>query len=129
MTEEQARDYFEKLRWPDGPRCPHCESVDITRLAGESHRPGTIQCNYCRKQFTVTVGTVLESSHISLSKWAMGFHLMCSSKKGFSAKQLQRDLGLGSYHTAWFMEQRIRYAMKVEHQERKLKGVVEVDET
>ena len=112
LNDEQARQYIEGLLWPNGPVCPHCKSTDCTRLNGKAHRPGTVQCNACRGQFTVTVGTVMERSKISLSRWLMAFHLMCSSKKGFSALQLQRNLGLGSYKTAWFMFHRIRHAME-----------------
>src|ERR1043165_4360543 len=118
MSDEQAREYLENVRWPNGPVCPHCNSADCTRLQGEKHRPGTIQCNHCRQQFTVTVGSVMESSHVPLVKWAMAFHLICSSKKGFSAKQLQRELELGSYRTAWFMLHRIRHAMNGETAQR-----------
>ena len=128
LTEDQARAYLEGLRWPDGPWCPHCGGLDHPRLKGKKHRIGAIQCNDCRQQYTVTVGSVMESSKIPLAKWVLGFHLMCSSKKGISALQLQRELGLGSYRTAWFMEHRIRHAMKVEETVR-LKGVVEIDET
>ena len=100
LTDDEARDYLEKLRWPDGPVCPHCGSQKCTRLNGKAHRPGAIQCNECRKQFTVTVGSVMESTRIPLHKWVLSFHLMCSSKKGMSALQLQRELGLGSYKSA-----------------------------
>jgi transposase-like protein len=111
MTEDQAREYFETLRWPNGLVCPHCGSENCTRLNGKKHRAGTIQCNACREQFTVKVKSVLESS-----------------KKGFSAKQLQRELGLGSYRTAWFMLHRVRHAM--DHgMEAPMTGVVEMDET
>lgn len=127
LTEEQAREYLERLRWPSGPVCPHCGSQNVTRLAGESARPGTIQCNECREQFTVTVGSVMESSKVPLVKWIMGFHLLCSSKKGISALQLQRELGLGSYRTAWFMAHRIRHAMETDTS--LFSGTVEVDET
>jgi transposase-like protein len=130
FTEDQARDYFEKLRWPDGnPVCPHCGSVNATRMQGEAHRAGAIQCNDCRKQFTVTVGSVLEDTHLPLAKWALAFHLMCSSKKGVSALQLQRNLGLGSYRTAWHLAHRIRLAMKAQPVAGMLAGEVQVDET
>ena len=127
LSESEAREHLEKLRWPNGPVCPHCGGIKSTRLEGTSSRPGLIQCNDCRKQFTVTLGTVLEDSHISLAKWIKGFHLMCSSKKGISALQLQRNLGLGSYKTAWHMAHRIRWAMK--HDMPMLLGTVEVDES
>jgi transposase-like protein len=129
LTEDQARAHLEKLRWPHGPACVHCGSVKVTRLQGKAARPGVIQCNDCREQFTVTVGTVLEDSHIPLAKWVKGFHLMASSKKGMSALQLQRNLGLGSYRTAWHMAHRIRYAMKCDLAAPQLTGTVEVDET
>jgi hypothetical protein len=100
-------------------------------MQGKSHRKGLYQCNNleCRQQFTVKCKSVLESSKISLRKWALAFHLLCSSKKGFSALQLQRELSLGSYRTAWFMLHRIRHAMSSNSLEKPLQGVVEVDET
>ncbi len=113
--DDKAREYLEAIRWPNGPVCPHCGNFDgstITALNGKSHRPGLYQCNACRKHFTVTVGGVMERSHIPLCKWVLGFHLMAASKKGVSAHQLMRTLGLGSYRTAWFMAHRIREAMK-----------------
>src|SRR5947209_8462848 len=129
LTEEQAREYLESIRWPEGPVCPHCGAKKATRLQGEKARPGTLQCNDCRKQFTVTLGTVMEDTHIPLQKWVMAFHLLCSSKKGLSALQLQRQLALGSYRTAWHMCHRIRHAMKDGPTAPKLQGTVEVDET
>lgn len=128
MNEDEARTYLESLRWPNGPVCPHCQSQDVTRMEGKKHRNGAIQCNACRQQFTVTVGGVMESSKIPLVKWCMAFHLICSSKKGFSAAQLQRELGLGSYKSAWFMLHRIRHAMEQDVPDQ-LIGAVEVDET
>jgi transposase-like protein len=113
--ETKAREHLESIRWPNGPYCPHCGNSDedqITKLAGKSHRPGLHVCNECREHFTVTVGSVMERSHIPLRKWVLGFHLMAASKKGVSAHQLMRMLGLGSYRTAWFMAHRIREAMK-----------------
>lgn len=129
MTEEKAREYLEGIRWPNGPVCPHCGSQNVTRLHGEKHRDGAIQCNECRDQFTVTVGSVMESSKVPLVKWVMAFHLLCSSKKGFSALQLQRELGLGSYRTAWFMMHRVRHAMEGKPLQELLTGTIEVDET
>lgn len=131
--EAAARSHFEAIRWPDGkPVCPHCGVIDqATLVKGKSHRPGLYQCNACREPFTVTIGTVMESSHVPLHKWALGFHLMASSKKGISAHQLMRNLGLGSYRTAWFMAHRIREAMFVDDPE-PFGGkdkYVEVDET
>jgi transposase-like protein len=109
--EAAARAHIEAIRWPDGPFCPHCGAVkNITRLEGKSHRPGLHQCNGCREHFTVTVGTVMERSHVPLHKWVLGFHLMAASKKGMSAHQLHRMLSV-TYKTAWFMAHRIREAM------------------
>ncbi len=132
FDEDKAREHFEALRWPEGPVCPHCGSVEgLKRLAGKSHRKGLYQCNACREHFTVTVGTVMERSHVPLHKWALGFHLMASSKKGVSAHQLWRTLGLGSYRTAWFMAHRIREAMNPLNPEKigEAGGVIEIDET
>lgn len=110
--EVAARAYFEAQRWPDGnPICPHCGSKNTHRLSGETQRAGLIQCNACLLNFTVMVGSVMESSHIPLTKWALAFHKMAASKKGISAKQMQRELNLGSYRTAWFMCHRVREAM------------------
>lgn len=109
--EDAARAHLEKLRWPHGANCPSCGSLSgVTRLQGESHRAGLHQCNACRQHFTVTVGTVMERSHIPLHKWVLGFHLMAASKKGMSSKQLERMLDV-TYKTAWFMSHRIREAM------------------
>lgn len=108
---DAAREHLESLRWPNGPVCPHCGSHDATRLTGSKHRAGAVQCNECRQQFTVTVGTVFESSKVPLNKWLLATHLLCASKKGMSAKQIERMLGV-TYKTAWFMCHRIREAMK-----------------
>lgn len=109
--ETAARAYFEGIRWPNGPHCPHCgEAEKVYRLEGKSHRPGLFHCNSCAGQFTVTTGSVMESSHIPLSKWMMGFRLYAASKKGFSAHQLHRMIGV-TYKSAWFMAHRIREAM------------------
>lgn len=137
QNETSARVYLERLLWPDGPVCPHCgvigENTKLDREEGsDTHgRKGLYQCNGCRKQFTVTVGTIFEDSKIALHKWLLAFHLMCSSKKGISALQLQRELELGSYRTAWFMCHRIRWAMTQSPMAEalRLKGVVEADET
>jgi transposase-like protein len=130
LTEEQARETLEQIRWPNGPVCPHCGSVEnLTRLQGAAHRAGLFQCNNCGEQFTVTLGTIFEDSHIPLRKWLTAFTLLCSAKKGISALQLQRELELGSYKTAWFMAHRIREAMKREPFAGLLRGTVEVDET
>lgn len=111
--ENAARAHFEKLRWPDGPVCPHCGSVDnAAELKGKSTRPGVYKCRDCRKPFSATIGTLYERSHIPLHKWLLATHLMCASKKGISAHQLFRMLGFGSYRTAWFMAHRIREGMR-----------------
>lgn len=131
---EKARRYLERSRWPDGPVCPHCGTIGerITKVEGtkQSHRPGLYHCNECGKQFTVTVGTVYEASHIPLHKWLLATHLMTASKKGISAHQLHRMLGI-TYKSAWFMAHRIREAMR-DFNPGPLGGpnkVVEADET
>jgi transposase-like protein len=110
-NEDTAREHLESIRWPDGAECPHCGLINATKLEGSHHRPGLYQCNSCREQFTVTVGTVFERSKIGLHKWLLATHLLCASKKGMSAKQIERMLGV-TYKTAWFMCHRIREAMK-----------------
>lgn len=100
------------MLWPNGPVCPHCGATDrIYDLKGKSTKPGVRKCGHCLKLFTVTVGTVLESSHVPLNKWLQALHLMCSSKKGISSHQLHRALEV-NYRTAWFMSHRIREAMR-----------------
>ncbi|HEX4986974.1 MAG TPA: IS1595 family transposase [Burkholderiales bacterium] len=114
IDEEAARKHIESIRWPNGPVCPHCGGTERnSQLQGESHRAGLYFCGDCRSQFTVTIGTVFERSKIPLHKWVYATHLMCSSKKGISSKQLERMLGV-TYKTAWFMSHRIREAMKPE---------------
>jgi len=111
--EDAARSHFERIRWPEGRACFHCGTVDNSvLLKGKSTRPGLYKCRDCRKPFTATMGTIYERSHIPLHKWLLATHLMVSSKKGISAMQLHRNLGFGSYRTAWFMAHRIREAMK-----------------
>jgi transposase-like protein len=111
--EDAARKHLEKLLWPNGPVCPHCGSLDAaTKLKGKSTRPGVYWCNACQKPYSVTVGTVYERSHIPLHKWLYATHLLTCSKKGISAHQLMRMLGLGSYRSAWFLAHRIREGMK-----------------
>jgi len=112
---EASREHLEAIRWPDGPVCPHCGVAEgATKLTGAKHRPGLYQCNDCREQFTVTVGTVFERSHVPLHKWVLATHLLSASKKGISSHQLHRMLGV-TYKTAWFMAHRIREAMKDEN--------------
>jgi transposase-like protein len=140
FSEDQARETFENIRWPNGPVCPECRSAEnITKFRPlaerpesakhQQARPGVFKCNKCGSQFTVTVNTVMESSHIPLRLWLMAFTIMCSAKKGISALQLQRQLGIGSYRTAWFLCHRIREAKKREPLAGLLKGTVEIDET
>ena len=130
---DKAREHLEKLLWPQGPFCPHCGNADpdrITKLEGKSTRPGVYKCNECEKPFSVTVGTVFESSHVPLNKWLYATHKLNSGKKGTSAHQLHRELGV-SYKTAWFMAHRIREAMKPTNPD-PIGGegkVVEADET
>jgi len=128
---EAAREYLESIRWANGVICPHCGVVDrFYKLTGDAHRSGLYKCQDCREQFSVTVGTVFESSKIKLHVWLHAVHLMSASKKGISAKQLERMLGV-SYKTAWFMAHRIRAAMDIapEGQLGSDGGPVEVDET
>lgn len=108
---ELARQHLERLHWPDGPVCPTCGGLDrITKLAGKSTRPGVYKCNDCEKPFTVTVGTIFEDSKIPLNKWLMAYALINASKKGISAHQLHRSLGI-TYKSAWFLAHRIRETM------------------
>lgn len=131
---ESARQFLESQRWPDGVVCPHCGLIDAAfRLRPRAGfntgvRMGVYKCSGCRKQFTVTVGTIFEDSHIPLNTWLLAIHLLCSSKKGMSAHQLHRMLGV-TYKSAWFMVHRIRYAMTQGGVFAKLGGTVEVDET
>lgn len=140
--ETAAFEKLESLIWPLGPVCPHCGGKDrIYKLQGvrtkpsKKHpkgveRPGLKKCGHCRKQFTVRVGTVFESSHIPLHKWFQAAHLLCSSKKGISSHQLHRVLEV-TYEAAWFMSHRIREAMRSGDLSPMGGGgtIVEVDET
>ncbi len=144
QDEDKAREYLEAARWPDGPVCPHCglvgeackikvkepdlEALKLTRKRYRKPRKGLWMCSGCRKQFSVTVKTIFEDSHIPLHKWLIAIHLLCSSKKGMSAHQLMRNLDIKQYKSAWFMAHRIRYAMTGELPE-KMNGVIEADET
>lgn len=111
-NEAKAREWLEGRIWPDGPICPKCGVVDqATLMQGNSHRPGLYQCNACREPFTVTVGTLYERSHVPLHKWLAATHLMMASKKGMSALQVGRMLGL-SKKTAWFVCHRIRESLR-----------------
>jgi transposase-like protein len=110
--EEAARQHFETMRWPDGPYCPLCGTFDrVKAYGGKSMGSGWYHCGACRRKFTATMGTVCERSHIPLTKWLLAMHLMAASKKGMSAHQLHRMLGV-TYKSAWFMAHRIREAMR-----------------
>jgi transposase-like protein len=133
LDEELARQHLEALRWANGRSCPHCGTLDESGyVESKNHKAGLYHCNACAKTFTVTVGTLFERSHIPLNKWLMAFHLFAASKKGMSAKQLERMLGI-SYKSAWFMAHRIREAMTSEPAKMLggpgSSGVVEADET
>jgi transposase-like protein len=132
-TEEAARAYFEKMRWPDGPVCPHCGSAEksysLTPNKKARIREGLYKCGTCDDRFSVTVGTVMESSHIPLHKWLIAFYIMCASKTQVSALQLQRQLEIGSYRSALFLCHRIRFALKDLSPDGQLTGEVEADET
>src|SRR5207253_1889972 len=126
-TDDRAREYLLHLRWPDGVRCPNCGFDKISRI-GWTDKPGKkgrrqLDCNSCRTRFSVTSGTVFHDSHLPLWKWFAATYLMCESKKGVSANQLMRMLGIGSYKTAWYLCHRIRSAM-LEASPAKLSGTV-----
>jgi transposase-like protein len=129
--ETAARKHLEAIRWPDGPVCPYCGTIDAaSEMGGKDAGTGWYSCRACRKKYTVRVGSVYERSHIPLHKWVLATHLVCSSKKGISAHQLHRMLGI-TYKSAWFMAHRIREAMKPAGKE-PMGGsgkVVEADET
>jgi transposase-like protein len=115
--EDKARAYFEEIRWPNGVTCPHCDNANSARIysiaanTAKKIRAGLRECQDCHGQFTVRTGGVMESSHVPLTKWALAYRLLASSKKGMSAHQLHRMLGV-TYKTAWFMAHRIREAMR-----------------
>lgn len=108
---DRAREHLEVVLWPQGPICPKCGSFNAKRLEGKAHRKGLLTCRDCRRQFSVTVGTVFERSKVPLNKWLLATYLLSGSKKGMSAHQLHRMLGV-TYKTAWFMAHRIREAMR-----------------
>ena len=124
-TDEKCRNLLEQLRWPDGVACSRCGSISVSEV---KQRP-VYDCNDCRYQFSVTAGTIMHDSHLPLRKWFIAIYLMCESKKGISALQLKRTLGV-AYRTAWYLNHRIREAMANDPFEGPtLLGVVEVDET
>jgi transposase-like protein len=122
-TSEECRTYLEELRWPKGMKCPRCESAKISRIRERNQ----FDCDSCRYQFSVTAGSIFHDSHLPLPKWFAAVYLMCEARKGVSANQLKRTLGV-TYKTAWYLCHRIRKAME-EANPVPLKGTVEVDET
>lgn len=124
-SEDKCREYLEDLRWPNGVRCPRCGDSSVSRI----EKRNQWECNgtSCRYQFSVTAGTVFHDSHLPLWKWFLAIYLIGESKKGISAKQLQRTLGV-SYKTAWYLGHRVRAAME-EDSPVPLRGIVEIDET
>ncbi len=131
-NDNAARQYIESLRWANGRFCPKCGETERTSpVGGKKHRPGMYVCLSCKATFTVTVGTVMERSHIPLHKWVAAFVLLTASKKGISAHQIHRMLDI-TYKSAWFMCHRIREAMKEQVWPGPLGGegkTVEADET
>jgi transposase-like protein len=123
-TDEKCRELLERLRWPKGAECPRCKTDDVVRL---NTNLKLLWCSECEYQFTVTAGTIFNDSHLALSKWFMATLLLCEARKGFSANQMKRTLGV-SYKTAWYLCHRIRAAMKDAAQPM-LDGTVEIDET
>lgn len=122
-TDDRCREFLERLRWPNGPICPRCQATEITRFDAK-----LLWCAKCRYQFSVMAGTIFNDSHLPLIQWFMATLILCEAKKGISACQMQRTIGIGSYKTAWYLCHRIRAAM-VEADKAKLTGVVEMDET
>lgn len=130
-TDEACLSYLEELRWPDGIRCVECDSPKISKITrrkgGKNKRASLYQCLECDHQFSATSGTLFHDSHLPLHKWFLAVALVCNTKKGLSAKQMERDLGV-SYRTAWYLCHRIRKAME-EGELPKFTGIVEADET
>ncbi len=122
-TDDKCRELLERLRWPNGPECPRCKSDDVVRLETNVK---LFWCPVCEYQFGVTVGSIFHDSHLPLNKWFMATLLLCEARKGFSANQMKRTLGV-SYKTAWYLCHRIRAAMQDE--QTALDGTVEMDET
>src|SRR5256712_11085338 len=123
-TDEKCRELLERLRWPNGPECPRCHTQKVVRLVTSDK---LLYCAECDYQFTVTSGTIFHDSHLALSKWFMVTLLLCEARKGISANQIKRTVGM-SYKTAWYLCHRIRAAMK-EFDRPMLDGTVEMDET
>ncbi len=133
-TDDKARKHLESVHWKDGIVCPHCKCKDQTKFSDIKPNPaagtraGLRWCSNCKSPFTVTIGTIFEDSHIPLRKWLIAYYMICSSKKGISSLQLQRNLELGSYRTALFMAHRIRHALRETSFAEKLDGTIEADE-
>jgi transposase-like protein len=123
-TDDKCRELLERLRWPNGPECPRCHNAKVVRLITSDK---LLYCSECDYQFTVTAGTIFHDSHLPLTKWFMVTLLICEARKGISANQIKRTIGM-SYKTAWYLCHRIRAAM-TEAQRLMLDGTVEVDET
>jgi len=122
-SEDRCRELLELLRWPSGVCCLRCGNVSVSKL----EKRNQYECNGCRYQFSATAGSVFHDSHLPLWKWFLATYLICEGKKGVSANQIKRTLGI-SYKTAWYLCHRIREAMKSDASE-KLKGIIEADET
>ncbi len=122
-SDESCRKYLEKIRWPRGVKCPACGDKSISRIVKRQ----VFECNKCRRQFSVTSGTIFHDSHLSLRTWFLAIHRISESKKGVSANQLKRELGV-TYKTAWYLCHRIRQAM-AQPTGPGLRGIIEVDET
>ena len=131
-SDEQCRSYLERMRWSNGAHCPKCGENSPYRIIRRSGTKNAVQslykCRVCKRQFTATVGTIFEDSHIPLNKWFAAIYLMCASKKGISAHQLHRQLDI-TYKSAWFMCHGIREAMRDKGVLLPLNGIVEADET
>ena len=123
-TDELCRELLERLRWPDGPTCPRCLGPNPARLVNSSK---LLYCKDCDYQFTVTADTIFHDSHLPLIKWFTATFLICESRKGMSANQIKRTLGI-SYKTAWYLCHRIRAAM-ASAEKNMLDGTIEMDET
>jgi transposase-like protein/IS1 family transposase len=123
-TDDKCRELLERLRWPNGPECPRCKTQKVVRLTTNAK---LLWCAECEYQFSVTAGTIFNDSHLPLQKWFLVTLLLCEAKKGMSANQVKRTVGM-SYKTAWYLCHRIRAAMK-ETERPMLDGTVEMDET
>jgi transposase-like protein len=123
-TDDKCRELLERLRWPNGPECPRCKTQKVVRLTTNTK---LLWCSDCEYQFSVTAGTIFNDSHLPLQKWFLVTLLLCEAKKGMSANQIKRTVGM-SYKTAWYLCHRIRAAMK-ETERPMLDGTVEMDET